>query len=166
MTDDDALNLGVLLFVPYREMERRVLVALTESGFADLTQAQARLVARIGPEGSRLTDLAAQAQVTKQTAGVLVDQLVRAGYLAREPDPSDGRARLLRLAEKGQQAVEVANRAAVEVQAEWVAHLGPRRAATLRKSLVALREITDPYRKSSMAGPDLPPGQALRRPPV
>jgi hypothetical protein len=30
-----------------------------------------KLVQRIGPHGSRLTDLAEQAQVTKQTAGYL-----------------------------------------------------------------------------------------------
>ncbi|MEV0331140.1 MarR family transcriptional regulator [Nocardia sp. NPDC050717] len=141
----DELNLGVLLFVPYREMERRVLVALAAAGFEDLTQAQARLVARLGPEGSRLTELAAQAQVTKQTAGVLVEQLVRAGYLRREPDPTDGRARLLRLAEKGQRAVEVANHAAAQVESEWVDHLGARGARELRKALTALRAVTDPY---------------------
>lgn len=143
---DDALNLGVLLFVPYREMERRVLLALAQGGFDELTPAQARLVARIGPEGSRLTELAAQAQITKQTAKVLVDQLVRTEYLHRELDPTDGRARLLRLAEKGQRAVEVANRTAADVQAAWIAHLGPRRADALRRCLIDLREITDPYR--------------------
>lgn len=90
----DELNLGVLLFVPYREMERRVFAALTAGGHAELTPAKARLVARIGTDGSRLTDLAAQAQVTKQTASTLADQLVRAGYLERVPDPTDGRARL------------------------------------------------------------------------
>ncbi|WP_181699897.1 MarR family winged helix-turn-helix transcriptional regulator [Nocardia sp. GTS18] len=142
----DELNLGVLLFIPYREMERRVLDALSEGGFDDLTPAQARLVARIGPDGSRLTDLAAEAQVTKQTAGVLVDQLVRAGYLRREPDPSDGRARLLRPSDKGARAVEVANQAARQVESEWLAHLGPRRSTALRGALEELRKITDPYR--------------------
>ncbi|MGS2807305.1 MarR family winged helix-turn-helix transcriptional regulator [Nocardia sp. MW-W600-9] len=142
---DDALNLGVLLFVPYREMERRVLVALVEGGFDELTPAQARLVARIGPEGSRLTELAAQAQITKQTAKVLVDQLVRNGYLERHPDPSDGRARQLRLAEKGRRAVELANRTASKVEAEWVTHLGRPAATDLRNTLIELRRITDPY---------------------
>ncbi|WP_336088071.1 MarR family winged helix-turn-helix transcriptional regulator [Nocardia sp. SSK8] len=126
-------------------MERRVFVALAEAGF-ELTPAQARLVARIGPDGSRLTELAAQAQVTKQTAGVLVDQLVHNGYLKREPDPRDGRARLLRLAERGTRAAEVANRAVRAVEDEWITHLGARQAATLRNSLEQLREITDPYR--------------------
>ncbi|MEU4648097.1 MarR family winged helix-turn-helix transcriptional regulator [Nocardia fluminea] len=141
----DELNLGVLLFVPYREMERRVFAALTAGGHAELTPAKARLVARIGPEGTRLTDLAAQAQVTKQTASTLADQLVRAGYLERVADPTDGRARLLRLTPTGRTAADLANRTADEVQAEWIFHLGTRAATDLRRTLTALREITDPY---------------------
>ncbi|WP_436975885.1 MarR family winged helix-turn-helix transcriptional regulator [Nocardia salmonicida] len=141
----DELNLGVLLFVPYREMERRVFAALGAAGHAELTPAKARLVARIGPTGTRLTDLAAQAQVTKQTASALADQLVRAGYLERVPDPSDGRARLLRLTPTGRAAADLANRTADEVQDEWISHLGKRAAADLRKTLTALREVTDPY---------------------
>ncbi|MFE3320885.1 MarR family winged helix-turn-helix transcriptional regulator [Nocardia sp. NPDC059195] len=141
----DELNLGVLLFVPYREMERRVFAALTAGGHAELTPAKARLVARIAPDGTRLTDLAAQAQVTKQTASTLADQLVRADYLERVPDPTDGRARLLRLTPTGRAAADLANRTADEVQSEWLAHLGKRASTELRKTLTTLREITDPY---------------------
>jgi DNA-binding MarR family transcriptional regulator len=53
---------------------------------------------RIGPDGTRLTELAEAAQVTKQTAGFLVDQLERAGYVERVPDPRDAGAKLIRLA--------------------------------------------------------------------
>ena len=52
---------------------------------------------------------AEQAQVTKQTAGFLVDQLEKAGYLERVPDPTDGRARLVRVTEKAKGAMPVAN---------------------------------------------------------
>lgn len=66
------------------------------------------MFARIGPDGSRVTQLAEQAQITKQTAGFLVDQLERGGYVCRVPDPADARARLVRLAPRGQAAVAVA----------------------------------------------------------
>lgn len=138
-------NLGLLLFIPYRAMEARVFSALAAAGFADLTPAQARIAARIGPDGTRLTDLAEQAQVTKQTAGFLVNQLERSGYVERVPDPTDGRARLVRMAARGTAAVPVANAAVAEVEAEWAAHLGPRRTTQMRQALTRLREITDPY---------------------
>src|SRR3954466_14763280 len=105
-------------------MESRVFAAVAAAGFDDITPAQARLAARIGPNGTRLTDLAEQALVTKQTAGHLVDQLERAGYVRRVPDPTDARARLVQMAERGQAVVALARTVEVEVEAEWEAHLG------------------------------------------
>jgi DNA-binding MarR family transcriptional regulator len=139
------LNLGLLMFIPYRAMESAVLAALAEAGFDDLTLAQARVFQRIAGEGSRLTELAAAAQVTKQTAGSLVDQLERAGYVERRPDPRDGRARLVVVAERGIAAVSASREVVARIEARWAAHLGPARTAQLREALTALREITDPY---------------------
>jgi DNA-binding MarR family transcriptional regulator len=142
---EDGLNIGLLLFIPYRWLENRVIAALAEAGYSDLTTAQIKLVQRIGPRGSRLTDLAEQSQVTKQTAGYLVDQLERAGWVERVADPTDGRARLVRLTERAEQVVPIAAAAVAEVSAEWEAHLGSRRMEQLRRALTSLREITDPY---------------------
>ena len=64
--------------------------------------------ARIAPEWSRLTDLAEQAQITKQSAGFLIDQLERAGYVHRTPDPTDARARLVSIAPRGAEAIPIA----------------------------------------------------------
>ena len=141
----DELNVGLLLFIPYREMERRVFAALEAAGFDDFTPAQARVMQRIGPNGTRLTELAEAAQVTKQTASFLVDQLERTGYVRRTPDPSDARARLVRVAERGLAATPIAEAAVAEVEREWRQHLGERRWAGLRDALTRLRDVTDPY---------------------
>ncbi|MBG0831206.1 MarR family transcriptional regulator [Planomonospora sp. ID67723] len=142
----DRLNLGLLCFFPYRAMEARVMEAVAAAGFDDVTLAQSRVFQRIGPEGTRVTDLAEQARISKQTAGFLVDQLERAGYVERVPDPADARARLVRIAPRGEAAVAVAKAVEAEVEAEWTRHLGKRDAAHLRRALIRLREITDPYR--------------------
>ncbi|WAZ24199.1 MarR family transcriptional regulator [Streptomyces cinnabarinus] len=139
------LNTGVLLFLPYRALENRVFAALAEAGFDDFTPAQARVMQRIGPHGTRLTDLAEQAQVTKQTAGFLVDQLEKAGYVRRVPDPTDKRARLVCVAEKASAAKEVADAVVARVEREWEEHLGRLRMRQLREALTLLREITDPW---------------------
>lgn len=146
------LNVGLLLFIPYRAMENRVFAALAAAGFDDFTPAQARVMQRIGPGGTRLTELAEAAQVTKQTASFLVDQLERTGYVARTPDPSDARARLVRIAERGAAAQPVAAAAVAEVEAEWRAHLGERDWDRMRGALSRLRQITD-----------LPPGGEAHR---
>lgn len=140
------MNVGVLLFIPYRAMESRVFAALASAGFDDFTPAQARVMQRIGPDGTRLTELAEAAQVTKQTASFLVDQLERTGYVRRGPDPRDGRARLVHVGERGAAARPVAEQAVAEVEAEWRADLGERRWRQLREALIQLRELTDPYR--------------------
>ena len=140
------MNLGLLCFIAHRDMETRVIAAIQAAGFDDMTVAQGRVAARIAPGGTRLTALAEQAQVTKQTAGFLVDQLEKAGYVRRVPDPADARARLVQIAERGEKAIEVARAAEREVEAGWTAHLGRRDAGKLREILTRLREIADPYR--------------------
>lgn len=138
-------NIGLLLFIPYRALETRVFQVLAAAGFDDVTPAQARIFQRIGPDGTRLTELAEQAQVTKQTAGFLVDQLERAGYVQRTPDPSDARARLVRITDRGASTVPIAAAVVTQVEAEWTAHLGRERMTQLRQALARLRGITDPY---------------------
>ena len=148
MTDaeqTEELNTGLLLFIPYRAMEARVFEALAAAGHDDFTPAQARVFQRIAPGGSRLTDLAEQASITKQSAGFLVDQLERAGYVERVADPSDARARLVRITERALQMVPLAASVVSEVEAEWTDHLGKRRMGQLREILAKLREITDRY---------------------
>jgi DNA-binding MarR family transcriptional regulator len=142
---DEPLNIGLLLYVPYRAMGARIDAAMVAAGFGDTTPAQSRIFQRIGETGSRLTDLADQAQVTKQTAKNLVDQLERLGYVLRSADPEDGRARVIRITERGRASVAVARAVIAEIEAEWTAHLGQDRMDQLRGALTALREITDPF---------------------
>lgn len=137
-------NLGVLLFLPYRHMEQRILDAVVAAGHP-VTLAQARVFQRVDAGGSRLTDLAAAAQVTKQTAGFLVDQLVAGGFVERVPDPTDARARLVRITARGYAAIAVAQSVQAEIEQEWRDHLGAAEVETLREMLLRLREITDPW---------------------
>lgn len=136
---------GALMFISQRHVETRVMEHLSERGYDDLTLAQARLAARIGEHGTRSTDLAAAGQVTKQTAGYLVDQLERAGYVGRRPDPTDARARLVHFTERGRAVQREARTVERRVEREWARHLGPERLAELRTLLAELREITDPW---------------------
>jgi DNA-binding MarR family transcriptional regulator len=134
----------VWFFVAHRAVEQRVLAALHAAGYG-ATLAQARLFARIPGQGIRLTDLAESAQVTKQTAGFLVDQLEAAGYVERGPDPTDARARLIRLAPRGDRAQSLAREVEAQITAEWTEHLGRGEMAQLRRIMKRLREITDPF---------------------
>jgi DNA-binding MarR family transcriptional regulator len=141
----DLPHVAVLFFVAHRAVEQRVFAELRAAGF-EATLAQGRLFARVAEEGSRLTELAESAQVTKQAAQYLVDQLVALGYLERVADPTDARARLIRIAPRGRQAQELARTVEGRITAEWVEHLGCSDFAELRRIMERLREVTDPYR--------------------
>jgi DNA-binding MarR family transcriptional regulator len=133
------------LFVAYRALEQRAHDAVTAAGFTDITMAQGRIAARIGPHGTRVSELAARARVTKQTAAFLVEQLETAGYVERVPDPADRRARLVRLTRRAQRVVEVADTEVAGVLAEWADHVGTDRLREVTATLVDLQEITDPW---------------------
>lgn len=139
------LPTSLLMFIAYRAAENRIYEASRAAGFGDVTQAQARLLAGLDPDGTRLSVLADRALVAKQTATALVDKLEGAGYVERVVDPADGRARLVRLTERGRSAIPVARAEERRIEQEWEAHLGTRRMEQLRDALTLLREITDPY---------------------
>ena len=115
------------------------------AGITDITLAQARIAARIAPDGSRVSDLAEQARVTKQSAASLVEQLEKAEYVERVTDPTDGRARLVRLTPRLQRVAEVADAEVARVLAEWGDHVGEDRLQQLHEILRDLRGITDPW---------------------
>ncbi|MGE2717670.1 MarR family winged helix-turn-helix transcriptional regulator [Mycolicibacterium litorale] len=142
----DTPSTAALMFIAHRAAEARIFDTLRAAGFDDLTMAQCRIAQRLRPDGIRLTDLAEQAAVTKQTTGALVDELERAGYVARRADPADARARLVTLTARGRRLCAAAGEELAKVEAEWRDHLGADAFDAMRDALAALREITDPYR--------------------
>jgi DNA-binding MarR family transcriptional regulator len=144
MTRD--LPTSLLMLIAARAAADRVFSVVHDAGFKDVTIAQSRLMMGIDSAGTRLSVLADRAQIAKQTATALVDKLERAGYVERVPDPSDGRARLVRMTPRAEAALPIARAEEARIEAEWEAHLGSKRMHQLREALTALREITDPYR--------------------
>ena len=99
--------------------------------------------AQISPEGSRLTELARKANMTPQSMAELVDELVDLGYVVRRPDPSDGRAKLIVLTQRGRAAV-AAGRQTIEGLEERVTDvLGERGHRELRRLLSRLLDASD-----------------------
>lgn len=70
--------------------------------------------AQIGPQGSRVTDLARGAGMTSQAMGEVVDELIELGYVVREADANDRRAKLVRLTPLGSRQAGQATIAGIE----------------------------------------------------
>jgi DNA-binding MarR family transcriptional regulator len=135
-------NLGILLRDPFQEVVRRVSVGLADAGFDDLRPAHTAVFQHIEAGGSRLTDLAERAQITKQSMGYLIDYLEQRGYLERRPDPSDRRATLISLTDRGWDQVRAALRIIATIEEEWTRGLGKPRMQQLRELLGDLRQLT------------------------
>jgi len=138
------ISSGWLMFISYRAAEDRIFAAFADAGFGDVTRAQARLLAGIDLDGTWLVVLADRARIPKQTALALVNRLEAAGYVERVADPSDGRARLIRLTARAQAALPIAMAEEARIEAEWQARLGARRMQALREALWELALSADP----------------------
>ena len=100
--------------------------------------------------GTRSTVLAQRAGVTKQAMSQLVRLMERQGYLEQVPDPTDTRAKVVRMTERGE-AVKIA---CVEVREELnrkvARSLGMDEAALLEANLDAAAGL---YGENAGAGP-------------
>jgi DNA-binding MarR family transcriptional regulator len=74
----------------------------------------------IDPEGTRLTVLAARAGLTHQAIAEVVAEMEARGYVERVADPSDGRARLIRLTDDGREMVRAAIRVIASIERKWL----------------------------------------------
>ena len=137
-----------------RHTSRQPLIRLLDAAFDDFTAELAKRVAateysdirvthgcvfgNIDPEGSRLTDLAERAHMTKQSVGEVATDLELRGYVERVPDPSDGRAKIIRLTERGRAAQELGREMIDDIESEWADRFGSERVADLREALEAI----------------------------
>lgn len=115
-----------------------VIAGLADRGFEDLRPAHGTIAMHVADGGSRVTELAQLAQVTKPTVVYLVNDLERLGYVHRVPDPGDGRAKLVCLTKRGARAQRAAREIVDEIEQDWGKLLGRRDFATLRELLQRL----------------------------
>jgi DNA-binding MarR family transcriptional regulator len=137
-------NLGTLLRDPWLELNARLTAAVAQHGFEDVRPALSAVFQHVRDEGSRVTEIADHAQLTKQTVVYLVNDLERLGYVERIPDPSDGRAKLVRPTARGHAAVAEARRVAAEIERDWTDLLGQQPMAQLRRLLEQLHQALWP----------------------
>lgn len=100
--------------------------------------------AQIDPTGSRLTELAHRANITPQAMGELIDELEQLGYVTRQPDPTDRRAKLILLTDEGLAAVEAGRQTILGLESRITEILGVEGHETLREMLSKLLEEGQP----------------------
>ncbi|MBV8981179.1 MAG: MarR family transcriptional regulator [Acidimicrobiia bacterium] len=137
------VRLGLLARRLVRAVAEHTRQELARQGFADLRPVHNALFAHLSGGGARITDVAAGLGVTKQAVTSLVDELERNGYVERIADPSDGRAKIVKLTARGRNAARVALRAAQRMDHRWVAVVGADRLAELKVTLSELVQAAE-----------------------
>ena len=139
-----AANLGHLLLKAGRLTDELGLARVREqSGIHSLRPAHMRLLPHIALAGSRSTEIADKVGISKQAVGQLVGDLVKMGTLERVPDPTDGRARLVRFTVAGRHAMVQGLGVLAGVEADVTAVVGAERVARLKSDLAAVLEVLD-----------------------
>ncbi len=128
-----------LLDMAFDEFSDELSKRIEAAGYTDLRPGHGCVFGTIDPEhGSRLTDLAERAKMTKQSVGEVTSDLEKLGYVERVPDPRDGRAKIIRLTPTGRRAFATGRRLIDEIEADWAERYGEQRVAALRDALEAI----------------------------
>lgn len=116
--------IGALLRVPAQAIHRRIIAGLHRAGFRDLRLPHMAVLQYPGPDGSRPSELAERAAVSKQAMNQLLQSLERLGYLSRRDSKDDRRARLVHFTARGRAAWARIHGILSEIEAEWRVTLG------------------------------------------
>jgi len=127
-----------LLSDVFEDFSDELFRRLAAVGYSDLRAGHGCVFGTIDPDGSRLTDLADRARMTKQSVGEAATDLERRGYVERLPDATDGRVKIIRLTDSGREAQRVGFALIDEMERDWAERYGEDKIAALREALEAI----------------------------
>jgi DNA-binding MarR family transcriptional regulator len=134
-------NLAVSMREAFTALNDLVLVRLAERGHGDVRAAHGAVFQHLDETGTTVSALAERAQITKQAMAELVLYLEAHGYVSREPDPHDRRAKLVLPTERGREVIAIAQDLVPQLEERITAVLGAERVEALRADLDTIREI-------------------------
>lgn len=140
--DQPEPRIGALLRLSHELVQTAVFDRLGAAGYPELREAHFRLLRFPGPHHTRPTELARRVDTTKQALNPLLNDLEGWGYIRRQPDPDDGRGRVIELTERGRALLDTIRALHAEFEQELRARLGERR---FEDVLAALREIAEAF---------------------
>jgi DNA-binding MarR family transcriptional regulator len=129
------LLIGALLRDASESVRRAIVEGLVRAGFEDFRPSHVAAMQYPSPDGVSPLVLAQRAGMSKQAMNAVLENLEALGYLVRETDPTNGRARLVRLTKRGQGAFATMRVILADIEADWAAQLGPKRFAELKQML-------------------------------
>jgi DNA-binding MarR family transcriptional regulator len=138
-----ALPTGRLLLQAHRRAQAASLAKLQQRGHAQVRPGHLPVITNLDPEGTRITDLATRAGMTRQMMGRLVRELEEFGYVRSRPDPADQRAVVVSLTPRGSRFLADAPAAMQDADRDFAELLGADQLAAVREALIKLAAMSD-----------------------
>jgi DNA-binding MarR family transcriptional regulator len=147
MVADDEADLGILLGQLGRSLQEELFATLAEQGHRQVRPRHGTVLAFLPADGIRATELARRSGQHKQIVGVIVDELVELGYVRREPDPVDRRAKLIVPTESGLDEIGKARAILARIEERHRQELGSDTYRTLKTALEHLTRSQRAWRQ-------------------
>ncbi|MET0134363.1 MAG: MarR family transcriptional regulator [Kibdelosporangium sp.] len=137
-------DLGVLAGRLLFAVQGELFAALAERGFDDLQPRHGAVLAYLEPAGVRATELSRLSGQHKQVIGTVIDELEQLGYVVRQPDPADRRAKLVCPTERGLEQMRAADSIMAGIQQRHARRLGRERFTAFK---AAFMDVVEHQRK-------------------
>lgn len=131
-------DLAILVAASYRAVADRLQRDMERAGLGDMRPAYGFVIRAVAAEEPTINRLAELLEVSKQAASRVADEMERAGFIEREPDPNDRRSLRLRLTAKGKRVRRRALATSAAIEEELRSEVGADAVAALRRGLLAL----------------------------
>ncbi|WP_093591125.1 MarR family winged helix-turn-helix transcriptional regulator [Lentzea waywayandensis] len=118
-------DVGVLSAHLLSGFHKELFTRLAEAGHEHLRPRHGAVMAYIAETGTRASELSERSGQHKQVIGTLIDELERLGYVTRQPDPADRRAKLVVPTDRGRDQIIQAKKIIADIEdhlADLVGH--------------------------------------------
>jgi len=130
-------NMSRLLFSAAWLFDSRILAFVNENGFPELRMVHLHVPRNLDLHGTRATDLALRAAISKQAMTEIIDECVQMKLVRRVADSSDRRAKLIAFTATGLRLMKVVRAALAAAERDMARQIGAKR---MRDVSAALRD--------------------------
>lgn len=121
-----------LLRQAYRWFSEAVVAGIAARDVAPLSLTQIDIFAKLDVEGTTIAELARRSGIARQSAHQAVGELVKAGLLRVDPDPTSARNKLVKPTVEGMARLRLAQSVMADVERELIERVGADNVERLR----------------------------------
>lgn len=134
-------NLGRLLLIAVNNWQEALAKGLQQRGFEDIRSSHISLLRHIDTDGTRITEIAERAGITKQAVGQLVKTCEALNLVETRPDESDGRAKIVAFTKQGRKLINDQQAIIAAIDAGIEERIGKREFKAFREQLAMLSDL-------------------------